>query len=367
MSAATAKPDGVPADAGDFPTRLRLQADHCLRLGSPLYADLLQRAAVDAEEGGPVAQVLAGHESDPPDSALALRLMGAVHRRVLEGELPALEPYYLHSGASYRAMSTKTRTAVAEEAWPAFKQALADDTEALRHLLDRPVQTNEVGRCAALLPGFLAVARATGMPLRLLEVGASAGLNLRWDRYCYEAGDFAWGDPGSPVRLRFQIEGETPAPTAATVAERRGCDRAPLDPASREGRLTLLSFVWPDQTGRINRLRTALDLAAEAPVEVERAGAAEWIGQRLAEPREGVATVVFHSIVMQYLPEAERREFERLVENAGRRADVTAPLAWLRMEPGGEMAEVRLTRWPAGKETLIAEAGYHGDPVALRG
>src|SRR4051794_7434644 len=141
---------------------LLTQAAHCARLGSPLYADLLGRAAGDAEEGGPVAQVLQGHEDDPPDSMLALRLLGAVHRRVLEGAAP-------------------------EMGWPAFCQALIDDAAAIRELLDRPVQTNEVGRCAALLPGFLATARL-GLPLRLLEVGASAGLNLRWDRYRYEAG-----------------------------------------------------------------------------------------------------------------------------------------------------------------------------------
>lgn len=70
---------------------------------------------------------------------------------------------------------------------------------------------------------------------------------------------------------------------------------------------------------------------------------------------------------MQYLPEAERREFGRRVEDAGRQADEAAPLAWLRMEPAGRLAEVRLTRWPGGEEAVIAEAGYHGDPVALRG
>jgi len=227
------------------------------------------------------------------------------------------------------------------------------------------VQTNEVGRCAALLPGFLAIARETGLPLRLLEVGASAGLNLRWDRYRYEADGFSSGDADSPVRLRFQLEGEPPRPAEVAIAERRGCDRLPIDPASEDGRLTLLSYLWPDEAHRVERVEAALDLAAKVPVEVERAGAADWIGAQLAERREGVATVVFHSIVMQYLGEEERRQFEACVRDAGARADAAAPVAWLRMEPAGERAEVRLTLWPDGEDRVIARAGYHGDFVDL--
>jgi hypothetical protein len=83
------------------------------------------------------------------------------------------------------------------------------------------------------------------MPLRLLEVGASAGLNLRWDRYRYEADDSSWGDADSSVRLYCQIEGEESAEVA--VVERRGSDRAPVDPNSEDGRLTLLSYLRPDQ------------------------------------------------------------------------------------------------------------------------
>lgn len=326
----------------ELPGLLRTQAGHCARLSSPLYADLLTRAAIDAEEGGPVAQVLHCHESDRPDSMLALRLMGAVHRRMLEGALPDME-------------------------WPSFRRALIEDAEAIRSLLDRPVQTNEVGRCAALLPGFFAVAAATGLPLQLLEVGASAGLNLRWDCYRYEADRFAWGDPASPVRIGFRLEGGAPATTAVEIAERRGCDPRPVDPASAEGRLTLLSFVWADQAERLERLHAASALAADLPVTVDRAGAAEWVAEQLADPVDGLATVVFHSIVVQYLPDGERREFERRILAAGEAATETAPLAWLRMEPAGERAEVRLTCWPGGEDRLLARAGYHGDPVQLFG
>jgi hypothetical protein len=325
-----------------MPTALRVQAGHCARLDSPLYAELLQRAAADAEAGGPVAQLLRGHEDDPAGSMLALRLMGAVHRRVLEGVLPDME-------------------------WPTFRRALREDAEAIRALLDRPVQTNEVGRCAALLPGFLAVAASAGLPLRLLEVGASGGLNLQWDRYRYEAGEYAWGDSTSPVRIGFRSEGEMPWAGAVEIAERRGCDPRPVDPATEEGRLTLLSFVWADQADRLRRLRAALAVAEEVPVTVDRAGAAEWIAEQLARTAKGLTTVVFHSIVMQYLPEGERREFEGRVLAAGEVATENAPLAWLWMEPAGERAEVRLTCWPGGEDRLLARVGYHGDPVQLPG
>jgi hypothetical protein len=335
---------------GGLASRLRYQAGHCDHLGSALYGFLLEQAATDVEAGGPVAQLLQGHENDPANSMLALRMMGAVHRRILEG-------HHLELGRHYRDRD------LSEATWRAFQRVIAADAEPLRRFLDHPVQTNEVGRCAALLPGFLAIAAATGMPLRLLEVGASAGLNLCWDRYRYEADGFAWGDPASPVRLGFHLEGPRPQPVEVEVSARRGCDRRPINPRSEEGRLTVLSYVWPDQAERLARLRGAL--AASDEVSVEQAGAAEWIAAQLAERVAGVATVVFHSVVIQYLDEEERERFVGQLRTAGEGADETAPLAWLRMEPGGKQAEVRLALWPGGQDLLLGRAGYHGDPVTL--
>ena len=103
---------------------------------------------------------------------------------------------------------------------------MRERADVLRPLIARPLQTNEVGRCAALLPGFAAVARATGLPLRVLELGASAGLNLNWDRYRYERAAAAFGPADSPVRL--PLAGSPPP--ALRVVARRGCDAAPLDP-----------------------------------------------------------------------------------------------------------------------------------------
>jgi hypothetical protein len=226
------------------------------------------------------------------------------------------------------------------------------------------VQTNEVRRTAALVGGFLDVAGATGLPLRTLEIGASAGLNLRWDRFRYESDTGAvWGDPASPVRLAGGLPGALPFAVRTAVVARAGCDPSPIDPTTAAGQTKLLSFVWPDQHERFALVRAACDVAARVPARLDRAHGAAWIEAELAAPVPGVATVVYHSIVMQYFAPDERDRFVAALADAGARATPDAPLAWLRMEPGGEQAEVRLTTWPGGRERLLATTGFHGHPV----
>jgi hypothetical protein len=346
-------PDGGPTSA--IVENLRFQSAACEQLGSPLYAGLLSRAAADFEARGPTWEVLHNYERDPRDSALGLRLMGAVNRLVLRGDEPAVAAVYGDSDPDPTA------------AWRAFSATLDRNTQELRQLIEMPVQTNEVGRCAPLLAGFLTVADETGLPLRLLEVGSSAGLNLRWDRYRYSAKGFAWGPDDSPARIEFELQGDGrfPTPPQVEVAERRGCDAAPVDPSTPEGRLTLLAYVWPDQPARIERMRAALEVAAATPVAVDAERAGPWVRRKLGESGNDLATVLYHSIVFQYLSEEERATFQSLLREAAERATVDAPLAWLRMEPAGERADVRLTVWPAGEDRHIARAGYHGSPVEL--
>lgn len=334
--------------------RLRRQAVACSHLGSPLYAELLEATAGDVEEGGSGWDILRGHEADSPGSALALRLMGAVHRLVLTGQAPQLAAHYPSAGGQ----------ADARGAWDAFSAVLATRTDELRPLLQRPVQTNEVRRSRALLGGFLRVAQETGRPLSLLEVGASAGLNLRWDHFRYGIGGHEWGDPASPLCLRDGFRGAHPdLDTDVHVVARRGCDAAPVDPLTPEGRLTLLSYIWADQMERIALLDAAIKVAAEVPATVDRADAPAWLEERLGGEDPGIARVVYHSIVLQYLGDERRRRLEEVIAAAGDRATQSSPLAWLRMEPAGEYADVRLTVWPGGEDRLLAHAGYHGQIV----
>jgi hypothetical protein len=331
-----------------------------------MYERLLLAAAADVEEGGPCLDVLRGHERDPFGSALALRFMGGVHRLVLDGGAPALAAYYPSAGGSLEA----------GDPWLSFRQTVADNVELLRECLGYGVQTNEVGRAAALAPGFLTVAVETGLPLRMLEVGTSAALNLRWDRFRYEDGDTAWGDAGSPVRLGSVWTGTARpwslpgAPASETaVVERAGCDPSPIDPTDEEGRQKLRSFVWPEQLHRLAMLDAAIAIARDAPASVDIAPAATWLVDRLADPVPGCATVVYHSIVMQYMNKAARAAVAQAVADAGNRASKDAPVAWYRMEPGWVegRADLTLTTWPGGNERLIGRTGYHGVPVEWAG
>lgn len=334
--------------------RLRWQAGWCARLGSPLYASILEAAADDAQRGGPTWRLLEGREREPARSFLPLRLAGSVHRLVLMGRLPELAALYPSAGGQ----------ADPEVAPQRFIEVLADHSGEVGEHLDRPVQTNEVGRCAGLIGGFLLVARETRLPLSVFEVGASAGLNLRFDRFRYSSNGWSWGDPESPVRLDQIFESATPPPDAdLVVAGRRACDASPLDPGSEEDRLTLKSYVWPDQTDRFVRLEGALEVAARESIEVERAGAAEWATRVLAERRPGVATVLYHSVVVQYLTAEEGTALHEAIVAAGSRATDDAPVAWLFLEPGDKEADVRLTVWPGGQERLVARAGFHSHRV----
>ena len=335
---------------------LRDQASYCAAMGSPLYARLLERAAVDAEAAGAVFALLEPFDApNPRADALALRLMAAVHRLVLTGQAPRLAAHYPTAGGS----------AGIDGAWEAFHELVADESERLRPLVATPCQTNEVGRCAALAFGFLELAAVHGKPLRLLEVGASAGLNLRFDHFRYGGGGVWWGPAASPVDLSGMWREPPQLPDALSVIERRGCDRRPIEIATSEGRLQLESSLWADQVQRLARLRGAFAVAARVPASVEQASVDEWLPHALAEPRRGVTSVVYHAIVYEYFSDAVRRAFHETLERAGAAATRDTPLAWLRFEstPATRGYAATLTSWPGGDERVVATAGAHGTDV----
>ena len=339
----------------------RAQARVCERMGSPFTARLCALIAERLAPGDPVADRVLGWPGDPSNrsDALPLRLAGALHGLVIEGKDAGLAATY----------PPQDGAATDDALWAAVAAAFAAHGPGILRRLEGPPQTNETQRCAALAPGFLTVAALTGLPLATSELGASAGLNLIWDRFAYTFGATSWGDPAAPVVIAPDWQGPPPPLPPAVVAERAGCDRAPPDLAREADRLRLLSFVWADQTAHKLRTAAAIELARAAGVRVAAADAPDWIAARLAEPRPGRAHVVYHSIVWQYLGQPAQDRVRASLDAAGARATARAPLAWLRMEGDGAApsAAITLTLWPGRETRLLGRADFHGAWVEWRG
>ncbi len=341
--------------AGHF----RDQAGACARLGSPMYAELLDRTAEDLDAGGVCAGVLSGHEDASGPSALALRLLGTVHRLVLERRAGELATCYPSVGGTWDL----------ETAWPLFETLLREQPAEIRAGLDGAPQTNEIGRAAALMGGLLRLGETHRLPVRLMEIGSSGGLNLNADRFAYLDGDtLLQGPTDSPVRLDGCWQGRPlqPWPDLA-LAERLGSDLAPVDVATTEGRLRLTSYVWPDQSARLERLRSAFAVAAEHPVDVRPLDARSFVEG--VELREGATTVLWHSVMWQYLPADDKQAVTARIEALGAEASEQAPFAHLAAEPARRTPEaeheflVVLRLWPGGERRVIGTTVGHGIPT----
>ena len=343
----------------DLVTAFGTQARACGELGSPLYESLLNRIAADLERGGVSRGVLAGHEDDPGPSALALRVAGSVHRLVLEGDAPELAMFYPSAGGDWNPRS----------GWKAFGAVLRDQPERVRQRLDQAPQTNEIGRAGALMGGLLHIGESHRLPLRLFEMGCSGGLNLFPDHYFYvdETGA-GQGREDSAVRLDGAWRGRRLTPwTDLQVHERVGGDIAPVDVNTADGRLTLMSYVWPDQLARLGRLRDAFEVASEVSAEVRRQDAVSFVRDITVADR--TTTVLWHSVMWQYLSRADRDAVTDLVELIGSTATNSAPFAHLYLEPTRRTPEasheflVVRRLWPGGETRILGKAAPHGLPT----
>ena len=252
----------------------------------------------------------------------------------------------------------------ADAAWRVSVAIIEREYERVAKLIERTPQTNEVARSMPLSAACLAAAARAQVPLRLFEVGSSAGLNLRLDRYHYRGMNCSWGDPSSRLQLQNRQKSGSPAHLGATaqIIERRGCDLHPLDAGNDADQRELLSFVWPDQLERFGRLRAALTIAREMPVKIEAADGIEWIGG--IAPQIGALTVIMHSVITEHMSSDACNELQSTIAALGARATATAPVAWIRMEPGERRYDTRLTSWPGGEECAIARSDGHAQDIA---
>lgn len=201
--------------------------------------------------------------------------------------------------------------------WPQARAALDAQAEQIRAvMLARRTQTNEPARCATLLP----VLARLPQPLALLEVGASAGLCLLPDRYGYAYGTHCITAP-TPEAPVFPVRAgaATPLPdTLPLVAWRAGLDLSPVDLQDPAQSAWLETLVWPEHSARLQRLRSAMQVAWRDPPPVHRGDLLTDLAA-VARTAPGNATlVVFHTAVLAYIADAAARDrFARTVRALG--------------------------------------------------
>jgi hypothetical protein len=343
----------------------REQGAICTAYGSPFTGQLCERFTDDLEAGGPVAALLAGWSSNPRADVIGLRLAGALHAAALSGRDAALAALYPPGNGAWRM----------DEVWPAAHAFLAREQDWVKSFLQYAPQTNETRRSIALLAAFLSFARGWSGPIDMLEIGASAGLNLNWDKFSYKTSSWSWGAASSVV---IDTDWQGPAPPCEIVPHIRGraaCDVNPLDIRDGEQTLRLKSYIWPDQPDRLARFDGALQLALDSTIRVERADAAAWLKERLAARAADAATIVYHSVFLQYPPRDIREAIVAAIREAGAGATAQAPLAWVRMESeavtdgvdNGLRFVVDLHAWPGGQRRLVAYTDGHVRAVSAVG
>jgi hypothetical protein len=334
------------------------QAEWCRKLGSPFTARLCEVIGPRLDHSTRLGRRVLDWPGEPDalHDSVPLRLAGGFHALVRRGRLPDLAALYPPHDVPDP-----------DDLWPALQAAISEAEADLLPWLDLPPQTNEVARSAVLMAGLAVVAEETGLPLSLHEVGASAGLNLLFDRYGHTLGSRVYGDPTSALVLEPDWEGGDPPDAVPQIAHRRGVDRNPLDVTDAADRERLLAYIWPDQTERLERLEAALAIAQGDPPSLDQDDAADWLESEFERsPVRGECRVLLHSIAFQYFPPETQARIVSWMEAAGASAERDAPVAWLRYEHDPEedgRPTLRLRLWPDGLDRVLANPDAHGRRV----
>lgn len=329
-----------------------IQQVYCTTMGAPITALVCQAIADAMDRETAVGARLLDWPGDPTADALPLRTVGGLHALALAG----------HADLARLFGGTVRDTA---EARAIVHAAFAEQADVILPYLDGPPQTNEAGRSGVLMLGDMAVARAFGLPLEVLEIGSSAGFNLLIDRLRYRIGGVEIGPADAPVTIQPEWKGLPAEPAEVRFASVRGVEIAPIDVTDPAQAARLRAYVWADNPDRLARLDAVIAMIRAKPVALEQGDAADWVEARLAEPQAaGTARVLQHSVVWQYLGEARQRRIMAAMEAAGARATAERPLAWVRMEPVRSLnprMELRVRLWPGdGEPVLLAHAQAHG-------
>jgi hypothetical protein len=314
----------------------------------------------------PVFETIEHWPGDLASDGVIFRLNAGLHALALSGRAGALGQLYGVDGPAEMLPSGALDRALAA--------ALDHHAEELLEWLAHPTQTNEVARVAGLVAALLELGRDRALPCEVLELGASAGLNLNFPHYAVQLGALTACTSASAVTLRPDWRGRDVPAGPLAIAGARGVDLHPLDVRKPAHRESLKAYVWPGETQRSARLEAAIGIAQRFAPQVEAGRASTWLARQLAAPQPpGVRRAVFHSMVLQYADAGERAAIDAAFAAAGARADRDRPIARVSIEwrADRQAVELRIAQWDGGpsqgEARLAAICHPYGEWIDWRG
>lgn len=324
---------------------------------SPLYAQLFDTVAgwLAGDRADPLVDWLLAAAAGRAPLDVTLLLPAALHRDVLAGEpaVAAIAPYFTTAErAPHEEVRVSSRLPADD-----LRAALLARRHAYAEFIGRAtVQTNETARGVAwLLP-----LACLGWPaVHLIELGASAGLNLVAERRGYRLIDaampervLALGEGLPQFTMRSQGGALPSVACCPQILSRTGGDIHPFHLRDAADELTLAAYVWGDQPERMARLREGI--AALRTVERSAAPVRLWrlrlpdelpgFLERSTPPSPIAPVVLFNTIVTMYLPD-RGASLRGMVDEWARRQDV--PVLWLQWEPAWQGPPPPVRDWSA--------------------
>lgn len=325
---------------------------------SPLYVELTEQ--ILKHDNHQILSFAALSEMGQPPVNL---FFAAVHFMLLNGVQHELRQFYPSVGGRRSAEgSYESLVQFCDE----FRSQIA---ELITH---RRVQTNEIGRCASLLPAFVEAARSfSEEPLHLIEIGPSLGLNLYFDHYRYEYTSGQSIGSGNGPLIITEVRGNLRLPIPEQfpqISRRSGIDVAPVDLHDNDAVLWIKSLIWADQVDRIELFDSAIRLARNSPVQVEivKGDGLQHLPEVVARVDSGSTLCVFNSHAIYQMSPEWHNDFTAMLDQVGKRRD----LAYISLEWLGEQTvpHLNLTTYRSRKKEskLLAVCDHHGSWIEWR-
>lgn len=318
-------------------------------LGSAFVAAVLGAGERQLVRAPRTAALIADWPGDAAADALAMRFNAALHALARRGDDAALGALYAMRAGDFDAV---------------IGNAMATADGFIADWMRLPPQTNEVGRAAAIMAALMTLRGIHDLPVELLELGASAGLNLNLARYAYDLGGVEVGRRDSPVRITPEWRGQAPVARPVEIVATRGVDLRPLAAADQQARERLMAYVWADEPERAERLRHALAVADDVPPSIACDDILCWLPAELAHPPDrGICRVVIHTMALQYCSPATRAAVTDAM------AAVDYPLARIGFEwtDARDAVHLTLTTYPDGDVRHLATCHAYGNWIDWHG